>query len=178
MTLLARVVDALRSREIPHCLIGAAALAAHGVSRSTQDIDLLAADPAALSDMTWAELKNAGVSVDVRPGDSTDPLAGVVRLQSPEEDVVDVVVALAPWHRALIGRARAVRLEDLELPVAEAADIILLKLYAGGPQDMWDIQQLLGTARGHRIAADVDARLGDLPAEHRRLWDSIRGTRG
>lgn len=41
MTLPGRVVDLLVRRDIPHALIGAAALAARGVARSTFDIDLL-----------------------------------------------------------------------------------------------------------------------------------------
>lgn len=44
MTLLERVVDRLASEAVPHALIGAAALAAAGVSRSTFDIDLLTTD--------------------------------------------------------------------------------------------------------------------------------------
>ncbi len=159
---------------MPHCLIGAAALAAHGVSRSTQDLDLLVVGPEALEDATWATLEAAGVSVDVRRGEPDDPLAGVVRLEVADESAIDVVVGRAAWQRTLIDRARPVRLDDLELPVAEAPDIILLKLYAGGPQDLWDIQQLLDTPAGSRIAADTEARLAELPSEARRLWARIR----
>ena len=160
---------------MPHCLIGAAALAAHGVSRSTRDLDLLVVGPAALEDATWATLEAAGVSVDVRRGEPDDPLAGVVRLEAAEESAIDVVVGRAAWQRSVVERARPVQLDDLELPVAEAPDIILLKLYAGGPQDLWDIQQLLDTAEGEQVEADVDARLVGLPAELRRHWDRVRG---
>jgi hypothetical protein len=41
MKLLDRVVRALLARNVPHALIGAAALAARGIARSTYDIDLL-----------------------------------------------------------------------------------------------------------------------------------------
>lgn len=174
MTLLSRVVGALKTRGVPHCVIGAAALAAHGVSRSTQDIDLLALGPAALEGSTWIELKDAGVSVDVRRGDSDDPLAGVVRLETAEGSVVDVVVGRAGWQRSVIERARPVRLADLEVSVADAPDTVLLKLYAGGPQDLWDIHQLLDTPAGNEIAAEAEIRLADLPAETRRAWDRIR----
>lgn len=49
MTLLAYVTNQLRREQIEFALIGAAALAAHGVSRSTVDIDLLVVDPRVLS---------------------------------------------------------------------------------------------------------------------------------
>jgi hypothetical protein len=174
VTLLARVVGVLEGHDLPHCLIGAAALAAHGVSRSTRDLDLLAFGSTALEEATWAELESAGVAVDVRRGDSEDPLAGVVRLEAPEERAIDVVVGRAPWQKALIKRARHVELDDLVLPVAEAPDLVLLKLYAGGPQDLWDIQQLLATPAGGRIAADTEARLHELPDDARRLWGRVR----
>jgi len=150
VTLLSRAVGALRTRDVPHCLIGAAALAAHGVSRSTQDLD------------------------DVRRGEPDDPLAGVVRLEAADENAIDVVVGRAAWQRSVIERARPVQLDDLELPVAEAPDIVLLKLYAGGPQDLWDIQQLLDTPAGRQIAKDAEARLAELPSEALRLWARIR----
>ena len=44
MTLLDRVSGLLTARGIPHALIGAAALAARGIARSTYDIDLLTTD--------------------------------------------------------------------------------------------------------------------------------------
>lgn len=78
------------------------------------------------------------------------------------------------WQSAVIDRARSLHLVDLDLPVAEAADLVLLKLYAGGPQDLWDIQQLLETSDGSRIIADVDTRIFELATEHRRLWQRVR----
>ena len=53
MTLLDRIADALSARAIPHALIGAIALAAHGVSRSTLDRDLLVTDPQVLDEDFW-----------------------------------------------------------------------------------------------------------------------------
>jgi hypothetical protein len=44
MTLLAEVLRVLEREQVPHALIGAAALAVRGVSRSTADIDLLCVD--------------------------------------------------------------------------------------------------------------------------------------
>ena len=41
MILLDRVVAVLDDHDVPHALIGAAALAARGIARSTYDIDLL-----------------------------------------------------------------------------------------------------------------------------------------
>jgi hypothetical protein len=41
MSLLAEVLQLLERERVPHALIGAAAMAVRGVSRSTADVDLL-----------------------------------------------------------------------------------------------------------------------------------------
>ena len=64
MTLLARVSALLASQGMPFALIGAAAMAAHGVGRSTLDRDLLVHDPRVLSEAFWADL--SGAAADVR----------------------------------------------------------------------------------------------------------------
>jgi len=76
--------------------------------------------------------------------------------------------------------ARAVETEigSVRVPVARAADLILLKLYAGGHQDKWDIEQLLTGPDRERLVAAVDHEVDALPADSRRLWARIRGGAG
>jgi hypothetical protein len=143
LTLLARVAAVLDSARIPYALIGASALAAHGVSRSTVDQDLLAVDPACFDPRLWDELREAGVHTELNKGDWSDPLAGVVRFETPGERPVDLVVGKPGWQRQVLERAVRLEVGDVTVPVISASDLILLKLYAGGPQDAWDIQQLL-----------------------------------
>jgi len=59
------------------------------------------------------------------------------------------------------------------------ADLIRLKLYAGGSQDSWDIEQLLAASadRGALIR-EVESGLDSLPAEVRRLWNRILRSAG
>lgn len=70
-----------------------------------------------------------------------------------------------------------VRIEGVDVPVAAPADLILLKLYAGGPQDAWDIEQLLGGPDRAQLVAEVEAALRPLPAECHQLWERVRGPR-
>jgi hypothetical protein len=51
--------------------------------------------------------------------------------------------------------------------------LILLKLYAGGPQDAWDIAQLLGGEDRGALVAAVDALVTLLPDDARSLWRTI-----
>jgi hypothetical protein len=171
VTLLERVSAFLFSRDIAHALIGAAALAVHGVSRSTLDQDLLVVDRHVLDASFWTGF--TGVEIDVRRGDDADPLAGVVRIRAADERDVDVVAGRSAWQEAVL--RRATRLGAVPLPVVDAADLILLKLYAGGSQDRWDIEQLLALDRGGSTAATVDERIAPLPERGRRMWMGLRG---
>jgi hypothetical protein len=171
LTLLEEVSAVLARAGIAHALIGATALAAHGVSRSTQDQDLLAVGAACLDPGLWAELRERGVSVDVRRGDLTDPLLGVVRFTVPGQRQVDLVVGKHTWQRSLLARAEEGRAGNPR--VVQIVDLILLKLYAGGPQDAWDIQQILARSDRAQIIAAVEKDLGELPERCQAFWAKI-----
>jgi len=173
VSLLARVSESLRAAGIPHALIGASALTIHGVNRSTLDVDLFAVDPACLDRRTWDLLVAEGVSVEVRKGEPDDPLAGVVRFEVSIEIPVDLVVGKYVWQRRTIERAGKAIFAGVEVPVLGRVDLILLKLYAGGPQDAWDIQQMLAGPERDSLIARVERELPELPQECSRFWRRI-----
>jgi hypothetical protein len=145
----------------------------HGVSRSTRDLDLFTLSRECLDPITWASLEADGVTVRVRLGDADDPLAGVIRFTASDEGPVDLVVGKSVWQASIPERARRARVDNVELPVARASDIVLLKLYGGGPQDAWDIEQLLDVGDRAALVAEVEATVATLPAESRELWSRI-----
>lgn len=175
MRLLAQVTSALRQERIDFALIGAAALAAHGVSRSTVDIDLLVTDPRVLT-IDWPTLNFAwnATDVDVRRGDADDPLAGVIRFTQPDERDVDLVVGRYQWQRDIIARSQPTDLGDIQIPVVDLAGVILLKIYAGGTQDVWDVEQLLAATDRGQAVASVDAFIHELPGDAQALWRRLR----
>jgi predicted nucleotidyltransferase len=175
-SLLHDVTVVLDGAGVRYALAGAAALAVHGIARSTFDLDLFTTDAVALDRTTWTTLAtNASVRVDIRRGDADDPLAGVVRIESEDERDVDVVVGRSPWQTEIVSRARPITAAGVQLPVVGPSDLILLKLYAGGSQDCWDIEQLLAGDARQRLVDDVEAQLDRLPGECRRLWVRIVG---
>ena len=173
MRLLEAVVAVLRERRIPHAVIGATALAFHGVSRATGDLDLFAVHVPCLDRDTWRPVVEEGYAVDIRPGDESDPLAGVVRFEGIGEAPVDLVLGRWPWQAEILSRAEPQSLLGVLVPVVRATDLVLLKLYTGGPQDRWDIAQLLSTQARADLVAGVQAALPQLPDDCTRLWERV-----
>lgn len=173
MSLLGAVVAALRERCVSHAVIGATALAFHGVSRATGDLNLFAVHVSCLDQDTWRPVVEAGYAVDVRPGDESDPLAGVVRFAGTGEAPVDLVLGRGFWQAEILLRAEPQSLLGVLVPVVRAADLVLLKLYAGGPQDRWDIAQLLSAQARAGLVAEVQAALPQLPGDCRLLWERM-----
>ena len=165
-------LSALLDREgIPHAVIGAVALAVHGVLRASDDVDLLVTDPRCLDRSFWSETERAGETVEIRLGDAEDPLAGFLRLSMPTRTRIDIVVGRSSWQTDAIRRARSVPLLGGQVPVASPVDLVLLKLYAGGPQDAWDIHQMVDAVLG--LDADVASAVGVLPRDCVELWQRI-----
>jgi hypothetical protein len=151
-------------------------MAAHGVSRSTRDVDLLIVDLACLEPAVWKPLERAGVTVAIRRAGPDDPLAGAIRAHGSGRPV-DLVVGRERWQREIVERARPGIVDGESLPVATAGDLILLKLYAGAPQDAWDVEELLGAGDRPSLIAHVERTLPALPADSRAMWARIVGPR-
>jgi hypothetical protein len=176
VTLLASVAATLESAGIAFALIGAGALAVHRVARATGDLDLLTVAPESLSPATWRALREQGVEVEIRVAEPGDPLAGVVRISSGSAPPVDLVVGDRAWQRRAIERAEPRRLQGARVPIVRAADLVLLKLYAAGPQDLWDIQRLLDAAPDKEsLLAAVESGLADLGESARAAWRQVLG---
>jgi hypothetical protein len=174
MTLLAEVVACLEHEGSQHAMIGATAMAALGAGRSTQDLDILTNDRAALRSARWRSLEQSGATVDIRHGDIQDPLVGVIRVSRTGERPVDVIVGEGAWQNRILEEASVRQISDVRVPVVDEIGLVLLKLYAGGPQDRWDIEQLmLQTADRMELEWEIGERVSDLPARCRSLWQRM-----
>lgn len=149
-------------------------MAALGASRSTQDLDILTTDRTTLRSTFWRRLEESGTVVEIRTGDINDPLVGVVRLTRNGDRPVDVIVGEGSWQERILGSASRRLVAEVQVPVVDEIGLILLKLYAGGPQDRWDIEHLLGIATDReKLQADIASRAAELPSRCGRLWSRI-----
>lgn len=137
--------------QIHFALIGGLAASAWGNVRATQDIDILAdSDPSPIQDRTlrirltkfW---ETQGCIVEWRAGGADDPIALLLRLglPRPAKLTADVLWAQRPWQRAALTRLCSVKVSRIAVPVLHPEDLILMKLEAGGPQDLLDVEGIL-----------------------------------
>jgi hypothetical protein len=142
-----QLVTTLESQAIDYALCGGVALAIHGVPRATQDIDLLLR-PEDLQRLRDAA-RSCGFTLESVPmtfasGVTIQRFTKVTQEQSLMLDVLLVSGALdAIWA----GRQEA-EFEGGIVRVVSREGLIGLKLAAGRPQDIADVQRLEELARG------------------------------
>ena len=140
---IVRHLDDAKARHLleHYALIGGFAVAAWGIPRATHDVDfalaLGASDAAALSRFLQAEF---------RPGEPDDPLRGVFKTSvSVGDQSIPVQLILLPtrWNAIVFQDMELLDVFHCAVPVVTWKALILLKLYAGGPQDLLDARQIL-----------------------------------
>jgi len=72
-----RVLEILNDLGVQYAVVGAVAVAARGVARSTVVLDILTIDTRVFDAAVW--MPSRDMTVDVRKGDVDDPLAGELR---------------------------------------------------------------------------------------------------
>jgi len=171
---ITRRLDEAKTRGLlkEYALIGGFAVSAWGISRATHDIDfalaLGSADPVALSRHLRAEY---------RRGEPHDPLQGVYRIRVAVKDheiPVQLIVFPPAWTPIIVDGIVALPVLGCSVPVISWQGLILLKLYAGGPQDLLDAQHILDVRQPNRDGIEEIARLADrvhLSTAFRRLVD-------
>lgn len=156
----------LDAAKVPYCLIGAHALAVHGAARYTADVDLLTMRGVVFEPDFWPE----ALKPQIRRGDEGDPLAGVVRFEAPP---LDLIVGRGRLMAEAV--ADAVLVDAIGCRVVTALGLALLKLEAGGMQDLSDVELLLAARAldGEDLRAAIAGRATNLSAWGRRAWDKV-----
>ena len=153
-----------------YALIGGFALAAWGIPRATHDVDFAlamgASDPTGLSRLLQAEFQS---------GDPDDPLRGVFRTSViAEGHSIPIQLVLLPprWNAIVFQDVESIQVFHCTVPVVSWQALLLLKLYAGGPQDLLDAQQILAVREpnpGERHAVATLAKEMGLATMWRRV---------
>ena len=163
-TLQRLLLSASEDLKIPirFALIGGLAVSAWGVVRATEDIDFLAdSNPSplrnpVLRDAIRGFLETRGCTVEWRAGEPDDPIPLLLRVEMPQAApglAVDVLWAHKRWQREALMRALAVSVSRMKVFILHPEDLVIMKLEAGGPQDLLDVEVLLSNP-----PAELDVR--------------------
>ena len=171
-SLAAELVGAFDRQGLSFMLVGAAALAVRGLARGTHGIDFLTTDRSVFR-LDWPPLLSPDTRIEIRLGDADDPLAGVVRFAREGAADVDLVVARWKWQQQIIDRSEIVDLEDFSVRAPDAADLVLLKIEAGGFVDRNDAAQLIAI-HGPELMDRISERLAALPRGMHEAWQRLR----
>ncbi len=168
---LHRVAGTLDKLRVPYALIGGLAVAARGAFRSTKDVDLLIDWPLREAVSLARSLSEEGLPATFHRGLADDPVVGVIRVSvtTPAATInCDLLFPSKGWHEKAVEKATRVELGGFVVPVVQADDLFLLKLHAGGPQDLLDAADLL------RMQSPADRKAWKKAAFERRLGNEYK----
>ena len=127
---------------VEYLVVGAYALAAHGLPRATGDIDLWVNATSENAGKVWLALKKFGAPLSqINSGDFEEP--GIVYQIGVPPNRIDVLTSIdGVEFTDAWGRRYQVNIDELVVPVISREHLILNKKTAGRPQDLVDIAQL------------------------------------
>lgn len=137
-------------------LVGGLAVSAWSPPRATMDVDLLVLVESNNLNQLVKALCDAGMNAELRRGGADDPVPCLIRADS-----LDIIVATKKYEAEAIEQSIAVTIAGKAIPVASPEFLIILKLKAGGPRDLLDVQELLASNLVDReLLAEIAARYG------------------
>lgn len=136
------MLSGFNAARVEYLVVGAYALAVHGVPRATGDIDLWIRPTSDNAQRVWRALAEFGAPLD---GLSTDDLIqpGMVVQLGLAPQRIDVLTSIDGVDFAEAWREQVrVPLDGLEIPVISRRHLLANKRATGRPQDLADISRL------------------------------------
>jgi hypothetical protein len=144
--LLLDAIEVLAREQINYAVIGAMAASIHGVVRASIDADavlsLISKKPSDLE----RRFRNDGFQTELRVGDPEDPIPALLQLTDRFGNRVDLLIGLRGLEAEAFSRAVEVPFQGAALRVIGREDVIAMKVFAGGPQDMTDARNAISIA--------------------------------
>lgn len=135
---------ALVGEDVDFVIVGAYALALHGVPRSTGDLDILVRPTEQNAERVWRALAAFGAPVETAGVTSADfATPGVVYQVGQPPRRIDILTEISgvTFEEAWASR-ESVSLEDRTIPFIGRAEFIRNKEATGRPKDLADVSRL------------------------------------
>jgi hypothetical protein len=144
-------------------VFGAQAVGAHGVPRTTSDVDvtvrLTPLDPSGFV----ADMEGAGFLLRVSDVDDFLARTHVLPFRHTLTRMdLDVVLAMSGLEEEFLGRAVSLDFDGLDVRVISAEDLVITKILAGRPKDVEDARLVLKRKRASIDLRRIRAALAEL----------------
>jgi predicted nucleotidyltransferase len=147
------VAEILTRENIDYLIIGAFALAMHGLVRASSDVDaLLYVSYSRLAEISRI-FEAADFEVAIKRGDDDDPILSMLVLSDKYGNRVELLGGLRGLDPKAFSRAIEVPFHGVKLRVASREDFIAMKCFAGSAQDLADARAAF---EGARAPLDID----------------------
>jgi hypothetical protein len=138
------MLGALSDAGVDYLIVGAHALAAHGVPRATGDLDIWVRPTPRNADRVWAALEFFGAPLDdLEPRDLQSPdLVFQIGLPPSRIDLLTSITGVTfdeAWPNRMV-----VRVSGLDVPTIGRHDFVRNKRAVGRPRDLADVAELEG----------------------------------
>jgi hypothetical protein len=167
--LLLDVVDLLTDSRVQYAVVGAFAVSYYGVPRATSDADtVIWFSGIGNSEQNLKDhLLAAGYAAQLNRGDIDDPISGAIVVKDRHGNRADLLLGVRGMDFDAVSRCVSASLLDSSIRIIGAEDLIAMKIFAGGPQDLEDVRGILQVS-GHLLNLDLlrslTKRYGDDPA--------------
>lgn len=165
--LLLEVVKILDQQKIPYAVIGAFAVAYYGVVRASLDIDALIAidkDAKSINEFMTA-LADVQAQAWLREADDEDPVRGVIVVEDCYGNRVDLLLGIKNFDSSALERASSIQFAGKQLRIIGLEDLIIMKLLAGGVQDLEDARGVLTVSADRLDLRSLRKRAADTTQE-------------
>ncbi len=145
LRLIGRIMNRLTAQGIikGYALIGGLSVSVWGLPRGTKDVDLLISLESIDELTTFCNaLEKEGFQPKLHKGGITDPIPYLVK--AFQKDVpIDMIIATKNLEYEAVENAATIDFKDAAIPVISTEYLIVMKLKAGGPRDLLDVQEIL-----------------------------------
>ncbi|HRK21521.1 MAG TPA: nucleotidyl transferase AbiEii/AbiGii toxin family protein [Fimbriimonadaceae bacterium] len=141
---LASLSAALSELGLRYALIGGIAVILRGYDRATQDVDAVVLDSDETLPAILKTFERHGLQLRIADAEAFARRNRVILLQASDGTGIDVSMGLLPFETELVERATLEPLTHaIEVPVATAEDLIIMKLVAARDRDLDDVRRLI-----------------------------------
>ena len=150
---------------VEYLIVGGHAVNAHGVPRTTKDLDVLVRADAANSEKVYAALASFGAPLQgFTPADFRDYPEQIFQI-GVEPSRIDILQSIpgVTFDEAWTNRVRGRIDEDITAPFIGRDDLILNKELTGRPRDLGDVAELRDVGRVRDATGETFPDITGLP---------------